>query len=61
MTEAWIKNMIASACQQNVEHLVERFEEKLKSLADTFEQVVSGRPIQDWVNNPCQRQPTFML
>jgi hypothetical protein len=31
MTEAWIKDMITSACQHNAEHLVERFEEKLKS------------------------------
>jgi hypothetical protein len=55
MTEALIKDMIASACQHNVEHLVEHFEEKLKSLVDTFEQEVSGRPIQEWVNNPCKR------
>ncbi len=69
MTEAWIKDMIASACQQNVEHLVERFEEKLSSLADTFDEAISGipgRPIQERIiNNPRQsrsaRQPTFVL
>jgi hypothetical protein len=56
MTEGWIKDMIASACQQNVEHLVERFEEKLNSLMDTFDEAISGipgRPIQERIiNNP---------
>jgi hypothetical protein len=69
MTEARIKDMIASACQQNVEHLVERFEEKLSSLADTFDEAISGipgRPIQERIiNNPRRsrsaRQPTFLL
>ncbi len=60
MTEARIKDMIASACQQNVEHLVERLEEKLNSLADTFDEAISGipgRPIQERIiNNPRQSQ-----
>jgi hypothetical protein len=60
MTEARIKDMTTSACQQNVEHLVEHFEEKLKSLADTFEQSVACRPIRERINNP-PSQPTFML
>jgi hypothetical protein len=64
MTEARIKDMIASACQRNVEHLVERFEEKLQTLADTFEEAVSTRPNRplEGVNRPRRQvQPTFML
>jgi hypothetical protein len=62
MTEARIKDMIISACQHNVEHLVDCFEEKLKSLADTFEQAVSSRPLQERVNNPHRQiQSTSML
>jgi hypothetical protein len=42
LTEARVKAMMAEACQTNVESLVERFEEKLQSLASTFEQSVGN-------------------
>jgi pyrroline-5-carboxylate reductase len=46
MTKARIKDMITSACKTNVESLVERFEEKLQDLADTFDQatLANARP-----------------
>jgi hypothetical protein len=46
--------MIAQACKQNVEHLVERFEETLESLVQTFEQstVSNDRLTRQWINTP---------
>jgi hypothetical protein len=42
MTEARMKEMIATVCQENVEHLAERFEQKLQNFADTFEGSLAG-------------------
>jgi hypothetical protein len=42
MTEARMKEMMASVCQANVEDLALRLEAKLKSLADTFETYGAG-------------------
>jgi hypothetical protein len=63
MTEAWMKEMIASVCQANVEHLAQRFEDRLKSLADTFESyaTTNGRP-RTTATTPFQRTwETYVL
>jgi hypothetical protein len=65
MTEARMKQMIATACQENVEHLAKRFEEKLQDLADTFEGSIvgNGRPTRQpraRVNTP-RTQETFLI
>jgi hypothetical protein len=62
MTEAQIKDMIAQACKQNVEHLVECVEEKLESLAHTIEQstVSNDRPTRRRINT-LQTQENFLL
>jgi hypothetical protein len=53
MTEAWIKDMMAEACKTKVENLVEHFEEKLQSLADTYEHSVgNGRLTRRRINAP---------
>jgi hypothetical protein len=41
-TKAWMKEMIATVCQEYVEHLAERFEQKLQNLADTFKGLIAG-------------------
>jgi hypothetical protein len=65
MTKAWMKEMIATACQENVEYLSERFEQKLQNLADTFEGWIAGngRPTRQpraRINTP-RTQETFLI
>jgi hypothetical protein len=43
LIEAWMKDMIATACKENVERLGERFEQKLQNLADTFEGLIASK------------------
>jgi hypothetical protein len=65
MTKARMKEMIATACQENVEHLADRFEQKLQNLADTFAGSIAGngrptRQPQARTNTP-RTQETFLI
>jgi hypothetical protein len=64
-TEARMKEMMASVVQANVEDLAKRFEDKMKSLADTFESYAAtiGRPTTGTMTaTPSQRtRETFVL
>jgi hypothetical protein len=61
-----MKEMIATACQENVEHPEDHFEQKLQNLADTFAGSIAGngRPPtqqpQARINSP-QKEKTILI
>jgi hypothetical protein len=60
MTKAPMKEMIATVCQENVEHLTERFEQKLHNFADPFKGSLAGngrpkRQPRAWIDSRLKR------